>query len=151
MATIPQIIALGRMTALALIAGSATGCGPKYNFEGSWLGRRSMKVNAGTPSYEALTLQTVKLFIHSNGRFELQDMGERKEGTISVQGEKAVLVITKIEGVDIRNQPKETQDSVGPIDLTSLDGKTIRYDDPKAFDPTPVELTRGATTDPARP
>jgi hypothetical protein len=151
MATIPQIIALGRVTALALIAGCTFACGPKFEFGGHWKGMRTMKGVPGAASYVVSTANALKLYVHPDGQFDLQDMGLPKQGEISIQGMKAVLIVKKIAGKDIAFQPNETKESSSSIELTGTKKGTIIYSDPKAMDPAPVELTRSATDDTGRP
>jgi hypothetical protein len=151
MATIPQIIALGRVTALLLVSGCALACERQFPYLGHWEGHRDLKGAPGTAPYIMNTLNVVKLWVHPNGRFDLQDMGMAKQGNISVQGQTAVLIITKIGGKDVETQPKEMRDNIAQINLKALGADKISYSDPKSGDPAPIELKRIATDESGRP
>jgi hypothetical protein len=110
-----------------------------------------MKGASGTPSYVMLTLNTIKLTIKPNGQFWLQDMGVPKEGRVSVDGDKALLNITKIAGVDAGRQSVATQESIAPIELKAMPDATLIYNDPKNSDPAPIQLKRIATPVADRP
>lgn len=105
----------------------------------------------GTPSYIVVTANTIKLWIHRTGRFDLQDMGVPKEGNVSIQGQKAILTVTEIAGKDIQFQSTATRESIGPIELLAQPDGQLVYNDPKALDPSPVRLKLVATADNGRP
>ena len=110
-----------------------------------------MKGAPETAPYVMHTLNAVKLWIHPNGRFDLQDMGLPKEGNVSIDGDKAILTVTKIAGKDIQFQSSQTKESNAPIQLVGKTADTVIYTDPSAIDPTPIQLKRIATSGPDRP
>ena len=110
-----------------------------------------MKGAPGTPSYVMVTLNTLKLWVHPNGRFDLQDLGIPKQGDISIQGDKAILTVTKIAGKDVNPQSPTAPRAAGSIALVGKSPNTIEYRDSNAVDPLPVQLNRIATQPSERP
>ena len=86
-------------------------------------------------------MNEVKLTIFNDGRFDLLDLGLPRSGMISITGDTAVLTISKIAGIDLKFQTKAVQDAALPLNIKGNSDGTISYQDPKATDPSQVELS----------
>ncbi len=142
---------MGRAAACVLVALTLTNCSHRFPFIGKWEGHRAMKGTPGAAPYILFTLNTIKLDVLPNGRFNLQDMGVPKQGNITIFEDKALLVVTHIAGKEVESQSTATQESIAKIELKVVSQDKIIYIDPKALDPTPVDLKRIATEGASRP
>jgi hypothetical protein len=68
-------------------------CGPKYPFEGTWSGTRSLEAQPGADPVVVGNLKRVRLVLKVDGTFELFDRGIPSTGTWVASGDEADLLV----------------------------------------------------------
>lgn len=119
------------------------GCGGGFNWQGEWKGNRNLKPAKDENPGVTTTLGQVNLKIDSVG-FKLTEAGIPYEGTVRFDDGKAYLKVETRMGVSMANEPKEIQDQMKEIVLTSRSDGKVDFYDPGGFFTEPVTLERAA-------
>lgn len=106
------------------------GCGPGFDFTGTWKGRRSLE---GAPDSDPVivgNLNRVVLTVKPNGRFDLLDFGMPQAGTWRSSGLSANLQIDQVFDQPLRkgeqvDHPKLEAREDGTVAFASKRGLVI--------------------------
>jgi hypothetical protein len=131
---------------LVLLVLLPSGCGPQFNFDGTWKGNRNLPIKNGENPGVVRTLGQVTLTIEGS-RFKLAEMGIPMDGSFTVRDGKGFLKIESRAGTPIDKEPAEIQKQMKEIELTPRKDGKLDYFDPGGFFDSPVTLTR----EPAKP
>ncbi|MBC8063356.1 MAG: hypothetical protein H7Y17_00875 [Chlorobia bacterium] len=124
-----------------LLAMALLGCGSGFKWDGEWKGNRDLKVKPGDNPGIARTMGQVTLTIDS-GAFKMSEAGVPYTGSVRIDGDKAFLKIETRMNIPIEKEPKEVQDQIKEIELTSRTDGKIDFYDPAGFFTEPVTIER---------
>lgn len=141
-AAIEGIISVGKRLAAASLAVALVGCGGGFNYSGTWIGRREVKVPAGADETIYNTFSKVELTVSADGEFELMESALPKSGKLITTGNGARLKVEYIFGKTVATQGKEVAARNREILLEPQPDGTLIFTDPGDFDPKPVRLSR---------
>ena len=113
------------ISALTLVICIA-GCGPRFNFEGTWQGERQVQLVENADPTIGRTLSKVQLTIKSNDDYVLVDGGLPSAGHLNRIEKGAELDPTKVYDRSIERQPPETQVRFRGTTITIENG-TLRF------------------------
>ncbi len=132
--------AIGRIMAPALVAFLAIGCesGPRFDYEGTWVGRRQVQEQAGVDNDVLRSIARIEVRIDRSGRFALMESGLAKEGNFVRTGEGAALDVDRLMGQPLDRQPEEVRKDIPRFELWPLPDGSLRFLDPRR----PIEEVR---------
>jgi len=107
---------------LAFVALLMTGCAPRFEFEGSWKGRRDLSAEKDLRDDIRQTLERVEIKIDGS-RFEMFEAGVPKAGRVAFGSDRATLFVESVLGrpskdgasVEIRGVAKDQIELLSPI------------------------------------
>ena len=124
-----------------------TGCGPRFDWAGTWMGMRDLPPDANNPAPILHTLSRVNLEMRINGTFSLIEGGVPREGEWSATGTEATLIIKRVMDRPVDRIGSGAERLTQPIKLKAEDHDSINYDNPASIDGKDVLLKR----EPQRP
>lgn len=132
--------------AMGLLGLLLFGCGPSFQWNGHWTGKRNLPLPEGGDPAILSTISKVELTLEPNGRFELLEGGLPKSGTFHAEGQTAYLKITHFMDRPIEAQGEAAVKMNQEIVLTAQKDGSVLFDDPGGIAKETVRLTRAETS-----
>jgi len=133
---------IGLIGLLGLMGLMGVGCGPTFNFQGHWVGKRNLPKQPGGDDAVLNTIAKVDLKFLPNGRFELLEGGVPKLGTYRTEGTTAFLRVTHYMDRPISEQGSAAVAMNDEIQVKSTPEGKVIFSDPRGLWQEPVTLTR---------
>lgn len=108
------------------------------------MGNRNLSVPPDADPSAIRTIGKIDLNLKSNGRFELLEGGAPKTGRYRTSGDTAYLKVETFFERPIETQGKAAVDANVEIEAKLQSDGTLRFHDPKGYDPDPIVLKREA-------
>lgn len=129
------------VAALLAVVLSPIGCGPRFNWEGTWTGNRNLPPKNGEDPIVLRTIGQVTVIIEGS-QFKMKEGGMPFTGTVRHADGKAFLKVETRMNTPISKEPKEVQDAMKEIELTPREDGKIDFVDPGGLITEPLALER---------
>lgn len=121
---------------------SAVSCGPRFDYNGTWIGYRELKPGANEDPSAIRSISKVELTLKPDGTFELFQTGIPKSGNVAYGDGGARLDVRFIAQRSLSTMDPETAKRNQSLMIKPLENGSLEFLDPGDFDPRPIELIR---------
>jgi hypothetical protein len=134
---------MARAATLLILITLIAACGPRFNWQGTWVGERPLgEIPPGVEPAAARTLSRIQVTIRDNNRFELIEAGVPIEGSVRFRGRDAVLSPELVLGRPLRESPGAENVHRDILLEPQPDGTVLYYDGSPLGPAGPIRLER---------